>query len=251
VAEPINEWLQELRAALTSDRRLRKTRIIAEAGDHLSSSADEFEREGMSRHEAEQRAVSKLGDPGRFAREFSPPTTRDWLIDTTAWWSSRAAALLLGVGALLVLIETVAWTVGAGSISAQSVRVWRTCRDSVGGECVGGWDEPRVPALAVLGAICLVAGLAALAVHLLLRRRYSDLELTPRLMDIGAELSLAVLGVVLLIGGTTRSALDASWQWVPVWLPVGLACFGAALLLHRSSSGTYGADRDAGRGAFV
>jgi hypothetical protein len=235
MAESINEWLQELRAVLASERRLRTTRIMDEARDHLSSSADEFKREGMSRHEAEQSAVTKLGDPGSFAREFSRPTARDWLIDTTAWWSSRVAGLLLGLGAVMVLIETFAWTVGAGSLSAQTVRVWRTCHDSVSGECVGGWDETRAPALAVLGTICLVAGLVALVVHLLLRRRYSELELTPRLLDIGAELSLAALGVALLVGGATRSALDASWQWVPVWLSIGLACFGAALLLRRSN----------------
>jgi hypothetical protein len=235
VAEPIKEWLQDLRAALTSERRLRRTRIIAEARDHLRSSAEEFEREGMSRLEAEERAVTRLGDPRSFAREFSSPTTRDWLVDTVAWGSSRAAALLLGLGALLVLVETFAWTVGAGPVSSQAVRVWRSCRDSIGGECVGGWDETRAPTLAVVGAICLLLGLAALAVHLLLRRRYSDLELTPRLLDIGAELSLAGLGVVLLVGGATRSTLDASWQWVPVWLPVGLTCLAAALLLHRSS----------------
>jgi hypothetical protein len=251
VAEPINEYLQELGDALTSERRLRRSRIIAEARDHLRSSADELEREGIPRHEAEQRAVAKLGDPRGFARGFSPPTTQDWLIDATTWWSSRVAALLLGLGALMVLIETFAWAVGAGPVSAQGVRVWRTCSDSVGGECVGGWDETRTPALVVLGSILLLAGLAALTVHLLLRRRYSDLELTPRLLDIGAELSLAALGIALLIGGATRSSLDASWQWVPVWLPVGLACLGAALLLHRSSTWSYGEGRGAKRGAFV
>jgi hypothetical protein len=241
VAESINEWLQELGEALTSERRLRTSRIIAEARDHLRSSAEELEREGMPHHEAEQKAVAKLGDPRDFARGFSPPTTRDWLVDAATWWSSRVAAFLLGLGALMVLIETFAWAVGAGPVSAQGVRVWRTCRDSVSGECVGGWDETRAPALVVLGSIFLVAGLAALAVHLLLGRRYSDLELTPRLLDVGAELSLAALGVVLLVGGATRSSLDASWHWVPVWLPLGLACLGAALLLHQSSVAARGA----------
>jgi hypothetical protein len=40
VAEPIDEWLQELRDTLASERRLRKTRIVDEARDHLRSSAD-------------------------------------------------------------------------------------------------------------------------------------------------------------------------------------------------------------------
>ena len=234
MAEPIDAWMQQLRDALASERRLRKTRIVDEARDHLHSSANELEQQGMSRREAEAKAVAQLGDPRRFAREFSPPARQDWLVDATAWWSSRVAATLLGLGALMVLIETLAWSIGAGPVSAQTVRVWRTCRQSIDGECVGGWNETHAPALVVLGAICLVAGLIVLAARWLLRRRYSDLELMPRLLDVGTQVSLATLGAVLLIGGAARSSLDASWHWVPLWLPVGLACIGAALLLHRS-----------------
>jgi hypothetical protein len=91
VAEPIDAWMQELRNALTSERRLRGTRIVDEARDHLHSSADELELRGMSRREAEAKAVARVGDPRRFAREFSPPARQDWLVDAAAWWSSRAA----------------------------------------------------------------------------------------------------------------------------------------------------------------
>jgi HAAS len=234
VAEPIDAWLQQLRAALTSERRLRKTRIVDEARDHLHSSTEELEQQGMSRQHAEAKAVAQLGDPRRFAREFSPPARLDWLVDATAWWSSRAAAALLGLGALMLLVETLAWSIGAGPVSAYSVRVWRTCRQSINGECLGGWSDTHAPSLIVLGAICLVAGLIVLAGHWLLRRRYSDLELMPRLLDVGTQISLATLGAVLLVGGAMRSSLDASWQWVSLWLPVGLACFGSALLLHRA-----------------
>jgi hypothetical protein len=234
VAEPIDAWMQQLRDALTSERRLRKTRIADEARDHLYSSADEFEQQGMSRREAEAKAVVQLGDARRFAREFSPPSRRDWLVDATAWWSSRTAAALLGLGALMVLVETLAWSTGAGRVSAYSVTVWRTCRHSINGECVGGWNETHAPSLVVLGAICLVAGVIALAVHWLLRRRYSDLELMPRVLVVGTQVSLTTLGAVLLIGGATRSSLDDSWRWVSLWLPVGLVCIGAAFLLHRS-----------------
>jgi hypothetical protein len=236
VAEPIDAWMQQVRDALTSERRLRKTRIADEARDHLHLSAEELEQQGMSRREAEAKAVAQLGDPRRFAREFSPPARLDWLVDATAWWSSRAAGALLGLGALMVLIETLAWSIGAGPVSAQTVRVWRTCRHSINGECVGGWNDTHASSLVVLGAICLVAGVIVLAVHWLLRRRYSDLELMPPQLDVGTQVSLATLGAVLLIGGATRSSLDADWQWVPLWLPVGLACIGAALLLHRSDT---------------
>jgi hypothetical protein len=226
--------MQQLRDALALERRLRMTRIVDEARDHLDSSAHELEQQGMSRREAETKAVAQLGDPRRFAREFSPPARLDWLVDATAWWSSRVAAALLGLGALMVLVETLAWSIGADRVSAQAVRIWRTCRDSTGGECVGGWDNTDAPSLLVLGAICLVVGLILLAVHRLLRRRYSDLELMPRLLDVGTQVSLATLGAVLLVGGATRSSLDGRWQWVSLWLPVGLTCIGAALLLHRS-----------------
>jgi hypothetical protein len=236
VPEPIEAWMEQLREALASERRLRTTRIVDEASDHLHSSADALEQAGMSRREAEAKAVDQLGDPRRFAREFSPPARLDWLVDATAWLSSRAGATLLGLGALMVLIETLAWSIGTGRVSAHSITVWRTCRDSTGGECVGGWNETHTPALVVLGAICLVAGVILLDLHRLLRRRYSDLELMPRLLDVGTQISLASLGAVLLIGGATRSSLDGSWQWVSLWLPVALACIGAALLLHRADA---------------
>jgi hypothetical protein len=234
VAEPIDAWMQQHRDALASERRLRTTRIVDEARDHLDSSADELEEQGMSRREAETKAVAQLGDPRRFAREFSLRARLDWLVDAATWWSTRAAATLLALGALMVLVETVAWSISAGRVSAHTVIVWRTCRQSLTGECVGGWNETHAPSLVVLGAICLVAGLIVLAVYLLLRRRYSDLELMPRLLDIGTQISLAALGAVLLIGGATRSTLDDSWRWASLWLPVGLACIGAALLLHRA-----------------
>ena len=244
MAEPIEAWLQQLREALTSERRLRKTRIVDEARDHLHSSADELERRGMSRGEAEAKAVAQLGDPRSFAREFSPPARLDWLVDATAWWSSRTAAALLGLGALMVLVETLAWSIGDGPVSAHTVKVWRTCDQSINGECSGGWNDTHAPSLVVLGAICLVAGGIVLAVHGLLRRRYSDLELMPRLLDVGTRVALATLGAVLLIGGATRSSLDARWHWVPLWLAVGLACIGGALLLHRSNGrGPKHADR--------
>jgi hypothetical protein len=75
----------------------------------------------MQRPEAEAKAVGQLGNPRSFARKFSPPTRRDWLVDGTAWWSSRVAATLLGLGALMVLIEAFAWSIGAGPVSAQAV----------------------------------------------------------------------------------------------------------------------------------
>jgi hypothetical protein len=64
-----------------------------------------------------------------------------------------------------VLIEALTWSIGAGPVSVQTVRVWRTCRDSINGECVGGWNETHAPSLVVVGAVCLVAGLIVLAVH--------------------------------------------------------------------------------------
>jgi hypothetical protein len=234
VAEPINEWLQDLADALASERRLRRGRIVEEARDHLRSAAESFEQQGMSRHEAEAKAVTLLGEPAGFARGFSRATWRDWVVDAIAWWSSKVAAILLGLGALMVLIETFAWSIGTGAVSPRGVTVWRTCSDSIGGECVGRWDETQAPALAVAGVICLIAGLATLSLYRLLRRRYSDLELMPRLLGVGAQLSLAALGIVLLVGGASRSSLDASLRWIPVWLPVGLASIGAAWLLHRS-----------------
>jgi hypothetical protein len=118
----------------------------------LRASADELERRGLPRHEAEATAVERLGAPRSFAQGFSRPTWRDWLIDAIAWCSARAASTLLALGALMVLVEVVSWSVGPGPLSADAVRVWRTCRGaSFDGECVGGWSDSYAPALVVLG----------------------------------------------------------------------------------------------------
>jgi hypothetical protein len=85
MAEPIDAWLRALREAVTSDRRLRRTRIVDEARDYLRSTADELEREGLPRAEAEAEAVARLDSPRSFAAGFARPAARDWLVDTTAW----------------------------------------------------------------------------------------------------------------------------------------------------------------------
>lgn len=45
---------------------------------------------------------------------------------------------------------------------------------------------------------------------------------------------LGVLGLVRFIGGATRSALNASWRWVPIWLALGVACLAVARLTPTS-----------------
>jgi hypothetical protein len=77
----------------------------------------------------------------------------------------------------MVLIETFAWSVSGQSVSPHAVRTWRACRKAIDGECVGGWNETYAASLTVAGAILIVAGLALVGAHRLLRRRYSDLEL--------------------------------------------------------------------------
>jgi hypothetical protein len=113
MAESIDAWLRELREAVTSDPRLRRTRIVVEARDHLCSTADELEREGIPRAEAEAQAVARLGSPRSFAAGFARPAARDRLVDATAWLLPRVATALLGLGAVMVLIETFAWSVNS------------------------------------------------------------------------------------------------------------------------------------------
>ncbi|WP_460835885.1 hypothetical protein [Nocardioides hungaricus] len=221
MAGPIDAWLGELDGALASRRRLRDGRIRDEALDHLRLAADRFERGGLARSEAEARAVAQLGDPYIFAAGFAAPRRRDHLVDLTAWVTSRAGLAFVGLGGVCVLIEAVAWVLGAGPVSHHGIRVWQSCPNRVDGQCVGEWEYSHAPRMLVLGVILVVVGLVVLGAFWILRRRYSDLELVPRRLGTTVAATLAVLGVVLLVGGGVRSALDTSWYWVPVWLVGG------------------------------
>jgi hypothetical protein len=47
-------------------------------------------------------------------------------------------------------------------------------------------------------------------------RSYSDFELVPRRLDVGTQVTLTMLGAVLLVGGATRSSLDVSRRSAPL-----------------------------------
>jgi hypothetical protein len=60
VTTPIAEFLQALDRQLRAERRLRRARIVTEVRDHLSSTADDLERSGLPRIDAERLAVCLL-----------------------------------------------------------------------------------------------------------------------------------------------------------------------------------------------
>jgi hypothetical protein len=225
--------MSELHAALGSRRRVRATRIAAEAYDHLEEASADLEARGMSRADAEHAAVARMGPAADYAAGFRTATPTDWLIDTVRWVVPLVGVLLLAIGAALTLVDATGWIVGADPVAAARVRVWRTCTHAIRGECVGDWRESTAPTLLVAGIIFVLAGIGVTAVSLVLGRRYSDRELVPRWLRRAAFGLFGLLGAVLIIGGSTRSLLDASWRWVPLWAATGVACVTAALLGHR------------------
>jgi hypothetical protein len=133
----------------------------------------------------------------------------------------------------MVLIETFAWSVSGQSVSPHAVRTWRACRKAIDGECVGGWNETYAASLTVAGAILMSRALPSWGRTDSCGDATRTSNFVSRFVDLAAQGSLAALGAVLLVGGATRSSLDESWQWVPVWLPLGIACLPAALQLRQ------------------
>lgn len=90
------------------DRELRikrapRSRLLAEAADHLRASADEIAASGVARDEAEQDAVRRFGDAAfvarRFAHAVASTSARTALI-----WAATACTAYAGAAAFFILM---------------------------------------------------------------------------------------------------------------------------------------------------
>lgn len=229
----IDDWLAELRLALAAGRRVRAGRILAEAEEHLHEAADELQATGLSPAEAAQRAVDRLGAAGAYAARFRQPTGFDWLVDAARTLVPAIGWALVALGAISTFVAALDWVIGAGAIGGHGVRVWRTCPESVDGQCVGPWHNVYASSTLIAGGALIILGLLLVLSAGLIRHRYSARELFPRWIFWTGNGLLTTLGGLLLIGGAVRSSLDHSWHWVPFWATTGAVCLVIAALAAR------------------
>lgn len=230
--EVVDQWLAGLRTALSAGRRVRHRRILAEAEDHLVEASADLEARGMGADEAARVAVERLGRPDEYAAQFRSPTRFDWAVDATRTVIPVIGWLLVAVGALSTFWATRDWMLGH-PMRGHGVRVWRTCPQSVDGECIGPWQEHYASSTLIGGGALILVGFVIVLVAVLLRRRYSQREVFPRWAFWAGDGLLAALGAYLIVGGAIRSGLDTSWYWVPFWAVAGVVCLLVAGLAAR------------------
>jgi vacuolar-type H+-ATPase subunit H/uncharacterized membrane protein len=102
VADYIHRLDRELRV-----RRAPRRRLLAEAEDHLRSSADELVREGRSAAEAEREAVARFGAAADVARGFAHAAASSTARAAVAW--AAAVFLAYGATATLFLVAAPSW----------------------------------------------------------------------------------------------------------------------------------------------
>lgn len=96
MSEPIEDYLDGLYVQLRTDPRSAR-RLLDEAADHLHGAADELERQGLPRSEAEREAVRRFGASAPIARADARRSFAALLVDTT-----KAVTLLGGIGLVAV-----------------------------------------------------------------------------------------------------------------------------------------------------
>lgn len=93
MAEPglIRAYIDELRYSLA--RRPDVEDVLAEVEDHLDLSAESFMRDGLSRQDAETRALAQFGSPALVARVFEEEAKRGGAVSTNLTRRAGLAAM--------------------------------------------------------------------------------------------------------------------------------------------------------------
>jgi hypothetical protein len=235
VTTPIAEFLRTLDRELRAERRLRRARIVTEGRDHLTSTADDLERSGLPRVDAERLAVERFGEPGDIVGRFPSRTVRSTLVELYVYAGLIVGALLTAWGAIGLVGGALAEVIGR-SRPTPSARVWRSCDRIADDECVGGFTDHQVAVWIVSGALLIVGGLLFVAVHWLLRRRFVDDDpgsLTAWWFDIAGISTFGLITVGLLVGGTGQTLTGNGTAWLSVSVPGGLISLAVCLLFVR------------------
>jgi hypothetical protein len=98
IAEYLDELDRELRLTRTPRRRL-----LAEAADHLSASADEIAASGLARGEAERAAVRRFGDAVFVARRFAYAVASTAARTALIWAATACTAYAVAAAAFILM----------------------------------------------------------------------------------------------------------------------------------------------------
>ena len=105
-ASPVEAYLDRLDSELRT-RRAPRRRLLAEAEDHLRSSAEELVARGRSAAEAERVAIERFGDAPEVAHRFAVATASSTARSAVGW--AAAAFLAYGASALVFVATAPNW----------------------------------------------------------------------------------------------------------------------------------------------
>ena len=94
-SDPIEDTLRQLSDQLPGGVLTRRSSLLAEARAGLQDAAEAYRETGLSEREAAERAVADFGDPAALCSDYAAQVEAG---------SVRRAALLLGLGYLLILV---------------------------------------------------------------------------------------------------------------------------------------------------
>jgi HAAS len=250
-ADLIDEYVRTLRSEV--GRRPDVDEIIAEAEDHLYSTAERFAADGADWLGAQQSALERFGEPRLVARAFATirstrpamptPATRDagrfafvsailWLVTVGGWW---AAALIDPVGEVDSPGSVMAYVMGAIALIGATLLLFLTMT----GLAVRHGSLGRLGAIGLVSAAVAVVGsllawvftvwaslllVATLLVSVAMLRR----QIAPRIPTItfGGGLlvgALAWMALRLRVGVVDLSGLWGDWFENLAGLTIGIA----------------------------
>jgi hypothetical protein len=105
-ASPIGDYVERLDQELRR-RRAPRRRLLAEAEDHLRSTAEELVAQGRTVPDSEREAIERFGAAPEVAHRFAHVTASSTARSAVGW--AAAAFLAYGAAALVFLVAAPAW----------------------------------------------------------------------------------------------------------------------------------------------
>ncbi len=224
-------------------------RLLEETGAHLQDAADAHEAAGLTREEAELKAIDQFGTVGEVAR-----AANGGLVATAGRLSLAAAQLAAAVSTtvlagivlarLVARVTSTGWVYGLPSRAtptASTIAHWLQVQPSATSWRDAGALENASDSLVLRGGFAALVLLASVAFVLVARRRVGRLE--RRVVPAAGLAAFACATVFLVLGGVTQAFGLVEWgrgQWfcdAAVALLAALAYAARSLqLLQRTTS---------------